>query len=499
MDLWLQAVALILQPQHLLMLIGSVLAGILVGAAPGLTPTMAIGLLVPLTFTLSQYMAFIMMCGIYVGGLYGGGITAILLNVPGTPSAAVTAIDGYPMTLKGEGGTALGMAVMASSIGGLISCAFLLFLSLKLATLAILFSGPEYFSLGLFAIAVVFSLAGKSVVKGLISACFGLLLSTLGVDRVAPFPRFTFGIQELTIGIPDVPAIIGLFCVSEAFRMAEESEIVAKVQQKVSGMLLAYRLLPKLWKTILKSSLIGTAIGILPATGALMAAFLAYGEARRSSKHPETFGKGEVEGVCAAQAADNAVTGGALIPMLTLGIPGDTNTLMMMGAMLVKGLVPGPTLFRDQTLLVYVIFVTMILSNLLILPFGLSCSTYIAKCVVVKKKYLMPIVAVLAITGASIGYGEVYYVWVAIVFGIFGYVCDKAGFSTLAIAMALILGPIIEVNLRSSLMLPDAGIMMFLTRPISLLFIVMAVLTVVFGVRREARIRAAKANRAAHA
>ena len=379
MDLIAQAIGIVFQPLHLLLLLGSVFMGILVGAAPGLTPTMAIGLLIPATYAMSGYAAFIMLLGIYCGGIYGGSITAILLNVPSTPTSAITAIEGYPMTLKGEGGRALGMAAMASAIGGLFSCIVLIFLSMKLAKVATIFGGPEYFCLGLFATTVVFSLTGASVVKGLIAVCLGLLFSEIGMDLICANPRFTFGIPELMMGVPSAPAIIGLLCVSEVFRLAEQSEVSAEIKKGVTGILAVWRELPGLWWTILKSSVIGVCIGILPATGATMASLMAYGEAKRSSKHPEKFGTGVIEGVCASETANNAVTGGALIPLLTLGIPGDTNTLMMMGAMFIHGLVPGPTLFREQATLIYVIYVAMIASNLLILPFGLSMSKQIAK------------------------------------------------------------------------------------------------------------------------
>ena len=457
------------------------------GAAPGLTSTMAIGLLVPLTFGVSKFSAFVLLLGIYCGAIYGGSITAILMNVPGTPTSAVTALEGYPMTMKGEGGKALGVATMSSTLGGLLSCIVLIFLSLQLAQVAIMFGPLEYFSLGLFATAVVLSLSSKSVIKGLIATLFGLLLSTIGVDPVAQYPRFTFGIQEILIGIPAVPAIIGLFCVSEAFRMAEQAELVAKMKKDVSGILVAYRELPKLWKIILKSSVIGSFIGTLPGIGALVASFLAYGEAKRQSKTPELFGKGAVEGVCASEAANNAVTGGALVPLLTLGIPGDTSTLMLLGAMIIHGLIPGPTLFKEDTILVYVIFGTMIMCNLLILPIGLSLSPYIARISLIKRKYLMPAVGVLAITGASIGYGHIYYFWISIIFGFIGYICQKGGFPVLAIAMCLILGPIMERNLRAALMLPDNIFWLFCSRPITASLVAASIIAVIWGLRREAK------------
>lgn len=484
-NLLLDAIFKITSSSNIFLLIGSVISGIIVGAAPGLTSTMAIGLLMPLTFSFEKGPAFILLLGIYCGAMYGGSITAILMNLPGTPTAAVTAIEGYPLTVKGEGGKAIGIATISSTLGGLISCIFLIFLSLKLSKLAIVFSNPEYFSLGLFATVVVFSLAGESPIKGLIAASLGLLLSTIGLDVIRPFPRFTFGSEILLIGIPAVPAIIGMFCVGEAFRMAEDTRAITKLHKEVSGFLLALKSIPSLWLTIVKSAFIGVIIGILPGTGATMASFIAYSESKRVSKHPERYGKGVIEGVCASEAANNGVTGGALIPALTLGIPGDTSTLMLLGAMLIHGLIPGPTLFRDEIDLVYLIFGTMIIANILILPLGLSLSNYISRIALIEKKYLMPIIAVVAITGASIGYGHIYYLWISIIFGFLGYLMKKGDFPILATAMTLILGPIMEKNLRSALMLPHAGIKMFLTRPICLGFFVLSGIVLFFTFMKE--------------
>lgn len=466
-------------------ILGSTVIGVLVGAAPGLTSTMAVGLLIPLTFTMSKYTAFMVMCGIYCGAMYGGSITAILMNIPGTPTSAVTAIDGWPMTQKGEGGTAIGVATLSSTIGGLLSCFAFITGSLYLARVATMFGPTEYFSLTLFAICVVIALASKSIIKGIISSSFGLLIGTMGIDPVAQYPRFTLGINEFLIGMPAVPACIGLFCVAEAFRMAEKKAATVKLQEKVSGLMIAIRHLPRLWTTILKSSIIGIVIGALPATGALMASFISYGEAKRKSKHPELFGKGAVEGVAASESANNAVTGGAMIPMLTLGIPGDPTTLLMLGAMTVQGLIPGPTLFNEQPTIVYVILGAMILSNIIFMPTGLMLATRIARVALIDNKYVMPVIAVLSITGASIGYGHIYYFWISIAFGVLGYLCEKSGFSALAIAMTMILGPIMEINYRSALMLPDSGVLLFVTRPLSLFFIVLALLVIAFGVRRE--------------
>jgi len=482
----LLALGILFDPANLVLLFGAVLAGILVGVIPGLTSSVALGLLLPLTFTVDKDTAFILLLGIYCGATYGGSIPAILMNLPGTPTAAVTAVEGYPMAKRGEGSRALGIAALSSTTGGLFSCIILILLSLQLSQVALLFAGPEYFALCVFALVVVVVVSSQSIVKGFLACGMGLLISTIGLDPVNPTPRFTFGIPEILIGIPEVPATIGLFCVAEAYRLLGQPAVVAAyLQSKTSGFILAVREIPKLWRTWLRSSVIGTFIGILPGTGAVMASFFAYGDARRRSKERERFGKGAPEGVCASESANNAVTGGALVPLLTLGIPGDVNTLMLLGAMFVHGLVPGPTLFIQESQLVFVIFGSMILANLFILPIGLYLSTYIARAALLPAQFIVPIILILSITGPAMGYGHIYYFWIAIVFGLLGYVLSRGGFPVLAVAMTLILGPILERNFRFSLMLSDTGYWIFLTRPISLGLLLLALVALVFGLRRE--------------
>ncbi len=471
MEALLQALAVLTAPLHLVLLLAAVMGGIIVGAAPGLTSTMAVGLLIPLTFAMPKEAAFILLLGIYCGAIYGGSITAILMNVPGTPTSVITAIDGYPMTVKGEGGLAISIATISSALGGLISCVFLVFLSTQLATLVIYFGAPDYFSLGVFAMVIVLVLSEGSLLRSMISGGIGLLLATVGLDPVAGSARFTFDIPELLVGIPEVPAIIGLFCVAEALRLAEAGDIQGRLQRAVGGFGAAVRMLPRLAGTIVKSGFIGTLIGVLPGIGALAASSFAYAEAKRSARDPGSFGKGAPEGVCASEAANNAVTGGALVPMLTFGIPGDTTTLLILGAMTIQGIAPGPMLFAEETTLIYVIFGAMIASNILLLPLGLGAANYIARISLIPSRYLIPSVAVLAITGAAIGYGHVYYFWIAIIFGIVGYAMQKGGFPVLPLAMGLILGPMIENNLRSAMMLPQASAWMFVQYPASLGFL----------------------------
>lgn len=485
MELVVQAADILFSPLNFILLVVAVFSGIVIGAIPGLTSAVAIGLLIPFTFSFDAYRAFIMLLGIYCGSMYGGSIPAILMNLPGTPTSAVTAIEGYPLTRKGRAGEAIGTSVFCGSIGGLISCVALILLAVQLARIALRFGGPEYFSLCLFAVVVVFVLTSESIAKGAIGAGLGLLFGTIGIDVVTPYPRFTFGVNEIMIGVPLVPATIGLFCVAEGFRMIESPGRIATTSGAMSGIASAARGIPRLWPTIVRSSIIGTFVGILPGTGATVGSYMAYSAAKVRAKASDTFGKGEIKGVAASETANNAVTGGALIPMLTLGVPGDINTLLLIGALFVHGLVPGPALFTEHLLLIYVIFGTMVLSNLLILPLGLTLTRFVARIANVEKKYLVPVVLVIAIAGPAISYGHIYYFWVAIFFGLVGYFCEKGGFPPLAIAMSLLLGPILEYNLRSSMMLPDFSAWIFVQRPISLLFLLLTLAVIVYAVRRE--------------
>lgn len=490
MEALFEAAAIAFSPGMLALLTGGVAAGIIVGAMPGLTSTIAIGLLIPFTFTLSKYAAFTLLLAIYCGSMYGGSIPAVLMNLPGTPTSAITAIDGFAMARKGRAGLALAISVVSSATGGLISCIFLIFLSLQLAVVATAFAGPEYFALCIFALAIVFSMTGSSILKGIVATGAGLLVSTIGLDPVSPFPRFTFGIPEISIGIPEVPATIGLFCVAEAFRLIAEPARAAAIADVVS--ISVRQVMGELRgcaRTILRSSIIGTVIGILPGTGAMMASLLAYGFAKRASNDPRSFGEGNPQGVAASESANNAVTGGALIPMLTLGIPGDTNTLMMLGAMLIHGLIPGPSLFRDEATLVYLIFIVMILANIVILILGWRFAPLIARVTKVDRRYIIPIILVLSITGPAISEGHVYYFWITILFGIIGFVMDRSGYSVMGMAMGIVLGPIIERNLRSALMLPESPAEIFLGRPITLLFLSLTVLVIAAGLWREYRAR----------
>jgi len=476
----------VLMPTNLMFITIGVFAGILVGAIPGLTATLAISLLIPFTFNLDPVPALIMLLGIYCGGMYGGSITAILIHTPGTPGAAATVLDGYPLAKQGKAGKALGVSVIASFSGGIISAIIMIFLSPIISSWALKFSSAEYFSLALFGLTVIFSISEKSILKGTISGIFGLLLCTVGLDYIVPYSRFTFGIDSLVIGFPVLPAIIGLFAVTEVFRLFEKPDEKVKVPKiKLKGVIPTWEESKRLIPVILKSSLIGTYIGALPGTGANIAAFLAYGEARRSSKTPEKFGTGMIEGVAAPESANNAVTGGALIPMLTLGIPGDAVTAVLLGALTIQGLQPGPLLFKEHMDIINPMFSGIIVANVIMLLAGLFGAMFFARIASLKKDLLIPLVSIFSLIGAFAAEGSFAHILIAFGFGIVGYILNKCGFPLAPIALSLILGPIAETSFRTALIRSQGSLSIFFTRPISLIFIILSIASILIVILRK--------------
>jgi putative tricarboxylic transport membrane protein len=337
-------------------------AGIFLGAMPGLTSTVGIALLIPFSFYMSPLAAIAMMYGVNKGGIYGGSIPAILLHVPGTPAAACTQLDGYPLTQQGKHGKALQMAVYASAIGDTLSDIVLVLFTVKLASFAVKFGPPEFFTVILFALTIIGSVTGRSVIKGLFSAFAGLLLATVGLDPITSMPRFDFGITELSARLPLVPILIGIFSVSEVIIQAEKavtkgkSVTIAPKSKNPADNRVSWLELRGCLKVIFRSYFWGQLIGILPGIGAAISCWVGYGEAKRTSKHPERFGKGALEGVAASEAANNAVCGANLVPLLTLGVPGSTDIAVLMGVFLIHGIDPGPRIFVEQPQLVYGIF-----------------------------------------------------------------------------------------------------------------------------------------------
>lgn len=461
--------------------------GILFGAIPGLTATLAITLLLPFTFGLPPIPALILLLSIYNGGMYGSSVTAITIRTPGAPASAVTMLDGYPLALKGKAGTAISISCIAGTIGGLFSVGVLIFLAPPLSRIALKFSPAEYFSVALFGLSTIFAVSGKSIIKGTMSGGLGLLFTTAGMDVNLPIPRFTLGIPALRAGVPLIPAVIGIFALSEAFRLIEKGEALTKITAKIDTILPTWKEFKGTLKETLRGSIIGTLIGMLPGAGATMCAFIAYGETKRASKHPERFGTGELNGVASPEAANNAVTGGAMIPMMTLGIPGDAVTAVLLTAFIIQGLQPGPLLFTEHMDMVYPIFAGLALSNLMMLVMGLALLRFTSAITYVKKEVLVPIVAIFGIVGAFAMSGSVYEMGVTLFFGILGYILERYGFPTIPLCLALILGPITENSLRQAMIISKGDVTIFFTRPICLIVLILTVISVTLLVVKQRR------------
>lgn len=465
-----------------------VLAGIIIGALPGLTATMGVALLLPMTFGMDAAQGILMLLGIYCGAIYGGSISAILLHTPGTPASAATAIDGYRLAQNGEAGRALCAATLSSFVGGLVSVLCLWLISPQLAKMALKFSSGEFFLLAVFGLCIIGNISGKNVEKGLICGCIGVLVATVGIDSVTSYIRFSpknnFNFMG---GISYIPIMIGLFAMSQAFEGIEQIYTEDKVQAKLS------RLLPSKedFKSILRiaplTGLIGTFIGIIPGAGADIGAFVGYNTARSIAKHPEEFGKGSFEAVCGPEGGNNGVTGGAMIPMLTLGVPGDSVTAIMIGALTIQGLTPGPMLFERNEVLVYTIFVGMLIANILYTTYGFAFMRLFVKVLSVPKVILTPVIFVLCILGSFSMRNSFFDVWVMMISGIVGYFLSKVEVPTSPAILGLILGPMAEKNFRTALLKSSGNAGIFFKTPICWFFIVLIIVSL-FGSRIQAAI-----------
>ncbi|WP_110647511.1 tripartite tricarboxylate transporter permease [Salinicola peritrichatus] len=464
------------EPYTLFLIIASTLVGVLVGALPGLSSTMAAALLLPFTIYLPPVAAIAMLAALYCGGTFGGSITAILINTPGAPPAAATAFDGYPMAQRGEAGRALGIAAICSVIGGVFSLVVLLIAAPLLAQLAYHFGPPEYFALTVFGLSMLASISGNNATKNLIGGCLGVFLSTVGVSLTTGVERFTFGVPELYEGINFVPVLIGMFAITELLTQAGKLDREQR-RNPVDAMRL-----PKLadfrrcWATIARSCGIGTFVGILPAEGGTIASMMGYNEARRWSREPKAFGTGVPEGIAGPETANNAATGGAMVPTLALGIPGSGTTAVILGGLIMHGLRPGPYLFQDQPALLYTIFVAMLIANLAFLVFGLFGIRFFARVSLVPARFLWPAVFALCVVGAYGVNQSLVDVYIMLVAGLAGYVLKQFGFSPAPIIMGLVLGSLVENSFSQSMIVFGQNWLLFFTRPIALVFFAFAVL-----------------------
>lgn len=462
--------------QNLIAMIVATAIGVTIGCLPGLSAAMGVALLLPITFGMDPATGLIILGGIYCGAIFGGSISAILIHTPGTPASAATAIEGYQLTLRGEAAKALTVACFASFCGGLLSCISLYFFSPPLAQLAMKFKSPEYFWLSLFGLTIIAGVSGKSMLKGLMSGVLGLLISTVGMDPMEGVPRFMFGQAALYNGIDVTCALIGLFSMSQILILAEKRfqarPKAAKFKNKFS---LSGKDVKRISPTIIRSWIIGNIVGILPGAGASIACFIGYNEARRFSKHKNEFGKGSIEGVAGSEAANNAVTGGSLIPMLTLGIPGESVTAVLMGGLIIHGLQPGPQLFTTYAGMTYTFFAGFVLVQFFMLAIGMLGCKGFAQISRLSDAILIPSIFILCVVGSFAIRNNVIDVVLMIIFGGIGYLVRKFDLNATAIVLGLILGPIGERGLRRSLMLSDGDPSILFSTPLCWILIAMCV------------------------
>ena len=466
MDAILTGFGMLADPFTMALIFMGVIVGVAVGALPGLSSPMAIALLLPFTITLPPVQAISVMAALYCAGTFGGSITAILINAPGAPPAAATALDGYPMAKRGEAGRALGIATVSSVIGGVLSLFVFVLAAPALAKVALEFRPPEYFALAVFALSMLASISGKSKLRNLISGAAGALIGTAGVHLTTGVSRFTFGIQELTDGIHFVPVLIGLFAMAELLAQSQALEVAVERITSVVVRLPGRDDFKRIWPTVLRSAGIGTFIGVLPAEGATVAAIMGYNEARRWSKNKEQFGTGCPEGIAGPEAANNAATGGAMVPTLALGIPGSASTAVILAALIMHGLRPGPHLMQQTPEFVYAIFGAMLMANLMFLAIGMAGAKIFSRITLIPRTILWPSVVVFSIIGAYAFSSSTFDVWVMLASGIVGFFMLRHGFGPAPLVMGLILGRLMEETLSQSLIIYDNAWWLFFERPI---------------------------------
>jgi len=483
----IQAIGLFFTFQNVLIVLAGVLIGAIVGAIPGMSTPMGVALVLPFTFTMEPVTGILLLLGVYKGGLYGGSITAILIKAPGTPAASCTVLDGYPLTQKGQARKALDMALYASCFADFVSNMSLILLAGILASLALKFGPPEFFTLILFSLTIIAGVSGDSLVKGIASASLGLMFAVIGLDTVYGTNRFLFGNWNLMGGLSFIPVLIGLFALPEIIRFFVNgaADRVKSAAMRGGGAGLAD--FKRCFKSILRGSLIGVGLGAIPGIGGAPSAFLSYSEARRTSRNRDGFGKGELEGVAAAEAGNNGVAGATMIPLLALGVPGDVITAIILGAFMIHGLRPGPLLFVENISLIYALFIGIMLSSLYLFIVGKFTIRLISRIAEVPKRILYPIVLLLCLFGTFAINNNMFDVLVMLLMGCLGYVMMLCRFPAPPFLIAFILGPLLEDNFRQSLILSDGGIDILFRSPICILFWILTVVSVVFLVNGRRR------------
>ncbi len=475
---------MLLDPTALSLSIIGVLFGIILGALPGVSSTMSLAVLLPISFSMSPAHAMMFLLGIFSASVYGGSVSAILINIPGTPGAIVTQMDGYPMARNGRAGEALTYALIASTFGGVLGWLLLVTFAPLVAAAALHFQSPEYAAVTFFGLTMLAYATPGSTFKALVAGILGLLLATVGLDGVTDVARLDFGNSGLQAGLSIIPVAVGIFGLAEVLRNVEGSGHKFEVVKRIERMMPPWKEMRPLWSMAVRGSIIGALVGAIPAAGSAIGVTVAYAQEKRMSKTPERYGTGIPEGVVAPESSNNACVGGALIPMMTLGIPGDSMTAVLIGALLIHGLRPGPALFVDRIDFVATVYVGLLFAILLTLFFGLIGVRYIARILHAPKNVLMTSIAILCVVGSYAVRNSIFDVVVMITFGAIGWLMQRVGMPVAPVVFGLILGPLLEENIRRTMIVNDNWLVFF-TRPISASLIAVAVLALFYPALRD--------------
>ncbi|QQK78880.1 tripartite tricarboxylate transporter permease [Salicibibacter cibi] len=470
----------VFQPLNILILLSAIFIGFLGGALPGISGTMLVVILLPITYDFDTTSAFLLLTAIYAATVFSGMISAILFRTPGTPEAVPTVFDGYPMARSGHSSRALGIAIVSSGIGGIFGTLVLIFLTPVLASVALTFSSPEFFGLALLGLTVVASLSAGQLSKGIIGVAFGLFIATIGIDPLSGTHRYTFDMNSLMAGVELIPVLIGLFAVAEVLKKGRENTKEKQQASSTKITIFEKEIFRKIYGTITRSSLMGTFIGILPGVGATTASMLSYSETVRWSKNPKKFGKGAPEGIAAPESANNSAAMGALVPLLALGIPGSATTAVLIGAFILHGLQPGPNLLQSQSDLVYSVFIGLLIVNIAIIVCSKPFIKLFTKIINIPYYILGPIILMFCIIGTFAVRNSIFDVWVMLLFGALGYLFTRINFPVAPIVLGVVLGPIAEDEFRRSLQMSGGNWFVFFERPVSATLIILAVLFLVY-------------------
>ncbi|MHB2267087.1 tripartite tricarboxylate transporter permease [Aliihoeflea sp. PC F10.4] len=477
-----QGIGLFLNPESLFNVVWATLLGLAIGLLPGLTATMGVALMVTLTYKMAPEQAILTLICIYLGAIYGGSRTAILLNIPGTPAAAATTLDGYPLAKQGKAGLAMGLSTTSSTLGTLVGVFFLALIAPALAEAAMNFGSYEFFWLALFGVIISGQMAGSDTpIKGYIAGILGLLAAMVGMESLHAYQRFTFGIPQLGAGIDLIPAMVGAFGLAEILSTMKRrnNARIASVNDRVIPRL---REVFQHWRTIIRSGLIGTLVGIIPGVGEDVGSWTSYAAAKRFSKKPEEFGHGSQEGLIAAETGDNAVVSASMIPTLTLALPGSAAAAVLIAAMYLHGIRPGPMLMVENSAFLYQVIAMLLLATFANLIFGLSLTRLFIKILSVPRERLMAVIAVLCVVGSFAVTQRMFDVYIMLGFGIVGFLLREMKYPMAPLVLGIVLGDLLDINLRRGLSLSDGDFTPFLTRPISAILCAVVVLTILMSI-----------------